>query len=141
MSTPAIQGPVPPYSNVNIHAEYYLPNVFVISNISLGVTTTVTTINNLNYTIGQTVRLIIPPANGCRQLNGVSGNVLSLPAPNQVQIDINSFQNVDPFISVSNPRENPQILAIGDINNGFINSNGPKQQTTFVQGSFINVSP
>lgn len=141
MSTPAIQGPVPPYSNVNIAPQNYQPNVFVISAIMLGVTTTVTTTNDLNYTIGQTVRLIIPPENGCRQLNGISGNVISIPAANQVQIDINSSQNVDPFIATANPRENPQIVAIGDVNNGFINANGSKNQTTFIQGSFINVSP
>lgn len=141
MSTPAIQGPVAPYSNVDIHAEYYLPNVFIISSIMLGCFTTVTTVLDMNYTIGQTVRLIIPPANGCRQLNGISGTVVEIPASNQVILNINSSKNVDPFVATSNPRENPQIIAIGDINTGFINSNGPSFETTFIPGSFINVSP
>lgn len=140
MSTPAIQGPVPPYSNVNIAPQNYQPSVFVISNIALGVTTTVTTTTNHNYVINQQVRLIITPANGSRQLNGQSGIVLSIPTSDQVELSINSSQNVDSFISTISPQEEPQIIAIGDLNNGSINSSGAKQQTIFVQGSFINVS-
>ncbi len=138
MSTPAIQGPVPPYSNVNIAPQNYQPSQFFISAITLGSTTFVTTLVNNNYVIGQQVKLVIPPSNGCRQLNGQQGIVLSLPAANQVEININSYQNVDQFVS-SLAANQPQILAIGDINNGQTNANGPKV-TTYVQGSFINIS-
>src|SRR5216683_3010748 len=138
MSTPAIQGPVPPYSNVNIAPQNYQPSQFFISAITLGSTTFVTTLVNNNYVIGQQVKLVIPPSNGYRQLNGQQGIVLSLPAANQVEININSYQNVDQFVS-SLAANQPQILAIGDINNGQTNANGPKV-TTYVQGSFINIS-
>lgn len=140
MSTPAIIGPVPPYSNVNIEPQNYQPSIFVISAITLGVTTLVTTSVNHNYVIGQEVRLIIPPANGSRQLNGQSGFVLSIPNSNQVNLSINSSQNVDKFIATTSPREQPQIASIGDLNNGSLNSNGSGSQITFVQGSFINIS-
>jgi|SRR5271154_832903 len=138
MSTPAIQGPVPPYSNVNIAPQNYQPNAFFISAIALGITTIVTTTVNNNYVIGQQARLIIPPASGCRQLNGQQGVVLSLPAPNQIELIINSSQNVDPFVTSVDPQQ-PQILAIGDINNGQTNVNGPNV-ITYVSGAFINIS-
>lgn len=138
MSTPAIIGPVPPYSNVNIERKYYQPRSFFITAISLGTTTIVTTLVNNNYAIGQQVRLIIPPSNGCRQLNEKQGIVISLPSNNQVELDINSYVNVDPFVT-SIAAQQPQILAIGDINNGQTNANGPNV-TTYIQGSFINIS-
>ena len=55
MSTPAISGPIAPYSNVNINAQFYQPSLFIISAVTLGVTTTVTTTQNNNYVIGQEV--------------------------------------------------------------------------------------
>jgi len=71
-------GPTPLYNNVPIHPEYYQPSRFVISNVSLGQTTFVTTTVNHNYVIGQNIRLIIPPFNGCRQLNGSQSYVISM---------------------------------------------------------------
>ena len=86
-----ISYPTSPYQNVPIHAEFYLPSRFVISNVTLGSTTLVTTGVNHNYVIGQVVRLIIPPSFGCRQLNERQGIVLSVPNPNQVVLAINSL--------------------------------------------------
>lgn len=133
----AISGPIAPYSNVPIRANYYNPNVFVISAITLGVTTTVTTTVDMNYDIGQLVRLIIPPSYGCRQLNQKQGYVISLPASDQVEISIDSSQNVDAFI---NSGDQAQILAIGDINNGYQSSTGSNISSIEIPGSFINVS-
>lgn len=140
MSTPAIRGPVPPFSNVNIAPQNYEPSRFAISAITLGVTTTVTTSVNHNYVIGQEVRLIIPPSFGSRQLNEVKGNVLSIPAANQVTTNINSSKNVDPFVS-SSATTVAQILAVGDVNTGAINTSGRSPTGTFIPGSFINISP
>src|SRR5690348_14578532 len=117
---PLVFGPIPPYNNVPINAQFYQPSRFVISSIILGLTTLVTTTISNNYVIGQLVRLIIPEENGCSQLNEQTGYVLSLPSPTQLEISIDS-SGVNPFISASGPVL-PQILAIGDINNGLISS-------------------
>lgn len=134
-----ISGPVPPYSNPPINPQYFQPSVFFISNVSLGVTTTVTTSVNHNYVIGQLVRLLIPIGYGCRLLNGQSGNVIAIPAANQVVISINS-QGSDPFVDAGLSNK-PRIIAVGDINQGIISSTGRSIPTTNIPGSFINISP
>ncbi len=135
-----ISYPIPPYQNFPIQAQFYQPSRFVISNVTLGVTTVVDTTVDHNYVIGQEVRLIIPPTFGCRQLNETKGYVLTIPSSTQVNVDIDSSQNVDPYVasSASTPA---QILGIGDINSGQINNNGINSNLTYVPGSFINISP
>lgn len=135
----AIVGPIAPYSNVPIQANYYQPSRFVISAITLGFTTTVTTTVDNNYVIGQLCRLIIPPAYGCRELNESQGYVLSKPADDQVVLDIYSLGG-NAYIAASDSQD-AQILPIGDINSGQTNSNGPSNTTTYIPGSFINISP
>jgi hypothetical protein len=135
-----ISPPIPPFSNVPINAQYYLPNVFFISNVSLGVYTTVTLTENHNYVIGQLIRLIIPPTFGCRQLNEVTGYVISIPNPNQIVLTIDSSQNVDQF-TTSSATTQPQTLPVGDINTGVTNASGRINTGTFIPGSFINISP
>jgi hypothetical protein len=142
-----ISYPIPPYSNVPIQPQFYQPSRFVISGVSFGNSTTITTSANVNYVIGQQVRLLIPPSFGCIQLNESQGYVLSIPAPNQVVLSIDSSKNVDPFIASSSKIEQAQILAIGDINSGFISSTGRSvpitngNTQTQIPGSFINISP
>jgi len=136
----AISGPVALYANVPINAQYYEPSRFVIEDISLGTTTTVTTTVDHNYVVGQTIRLLIPAEFGCFQLNGKQGYVISVPASDQVQVSIDSSKNVNQFISATSAND-PQIIAIGDINSGQNNSNGTMSQVVFVPGSFINISP
>jgi hypothetical protein len=137
--TGVISYPIPAYSNVPIEAQFYQPSQFFISNIVLGPTTIVTTTVSHNYVIGQEIRLIIPPYSGCRQLNGQSGFVISIPSANQVEVNIYSLGG-DSFTSSVLPNQ-PQILAIGDINSGQTNTNGLFNQTTYILGSFINISP
>lgn len=207
----AIVGPIAPESNPPINPQNYQPRNYFISAITLGQTTTVTTTANMDYVVGQAVRLIIPNGCGCRQLNETQGFVLSIPAANQIVVGINSSQNVDPFISTvatitgatqapscvltaTNQFQSgqkvsiagvqgmtqlngntytiltaspttitigvnstlftaytsggtatitllPQVLAIGDVNTGQINSNGRSNTGTFIPGSFINISP
>jgi hypothetical protein len=134
-----IVGPVPPYTNVPIAPQNYQPSVFVISAVTLGQTTIVTTTEDNNYVIGQLVRLVIPPSFGCRQLNQREGYVLSVPAANQVEVAIDSSQNVDAYVA-SSATTKAQILAIGDINNGSIATNGRNNPITYPLGSFINIS-
>ena len=132
-------GPIATLNNLPIEPENYQPRMFFISAISLGRTTTVTTTEDHDYVIGQECRLIIPPLNGCRQLNEKRGIVLSIPSSTQVVLDINSAQNVDAFTS-SSANTQPQILAIGDVNTGATNT-GRTNNITYIPGSFINVSP
>ncbi len=139
MSLP-ITGPVPAFSNPPIEPQFYQPKAFVISDISLGITTTVTTTDDLDYEIGQLVRLIIPQYFGCRQLNGRSGIVIDTPAANQVEITINSSQDVDSYIASSYTTP-AQIVAVGDYNSGQIAPSGRTNVPTNIPGSFLNISP
>lgn len=143
--TGVISYPIPPYSNVPIEPQFYQPSRFLISAITLGITTTVTATTDMNYVIAQLVRLIIPLRFGSRQLNEQQGYVIAIPASNQVEIAINSL-DVDPFIASptflpSESQTKAQILAIGDVGNGTVNSSGRINLATTIPGAFINISP
>tara|TARA_R110002126_G_scaffold251039_1_gene393880 strand:+ start:29 stop:466 length:438 start_codon:yes stop_codon:yes gene_type:complete len=134
--------PIPLYQNVEIHAEYYIPQRYVIDDITLGQTTTVITDGNHDYVVGQQIRFLIPANFGSYQLNNVKGIVVSVPSADQLVIDIDSSINVDPFLtSASVTTASPQIIAIGDVNTGAINNQGRTNNKTFIPGSFINISP
>lgn len=137
MSSP-ISGPVPPYANLPIEPQNYQPRRFQVSNVQLGISTVITTTTNMDYVVSQQVRLLIPKGYGCVQLNGKDGFVISLPAPNQVEVTINSSK-ADPFVNNSLAQV-PQIVAIGNIENGQINT-GRTGNITYTPGSFINISP
>lgn len=140
-----ISYPTPAYSNPPIEPQFYMPSQFVISAITLGLTTIITTAINHNYVIAQLVRLLIPSKYGSRGLNEQIGLVISIPAPNQVELNINS-SFIDLFIASPTflpfqQRTLPQILAIGDINSGAINALGESPLATFIPGSFQDISP
>lgn len=139
MSQSIFPGPIAPENNPPINPEYYLPRVFEISALTLGSTTTVTTSLNHNYVIGQLIRLLIPLTYGSYQLNEKTGYVISIPAPNQVVVDINS-QNANPF-QIGSTTTRAQIVPVGDVNTGAINTQGRINNGTFIPGSFINISP
>lgn len=144
MQAPILSYPIPPYQNLPIEPQFYQPSVFVISAISLGQTTMVTTTANMNYVIGQQVRLNIPSNYGSYQLNQQLGYVLATPLPNQVIISINSSVNVSPFVMTPPPgnvaTSQPQIVAVGDINQGYTSSTGSNIPLVTIPGSFINIS-
>jgi len=132
----------PPYaaeSNPPIHPEYYQPSRFVISAITLGATTIVTTSVNHNYVVGQQVRLIIPFGYGSRMLNNTTPFVISIPSANQVGLNLYSL-NSDAFNGSFDGNSDPQIVAIGDVNTGAINQLF-QEATNDIPGSFINISP
>ena len=136
---PLIFGPIAPENNPVIQPEYYLPSVFDITAINLGRFTTITTSVNHNYVVGQEIRLLIPLAYGSFQLNGLQGIVNAIPAPNQVTVTIDSSEaNAFKIGSTTTPA---QIVSIGDVNTGAINSQGRSNNGTFIPGSFINISP
>ena len=134
-----ISYPISAYQNVPIEPQFYQPSRFVISDIALGQTTIVTTTEDVNYVVGQLVRLIIPPSYGCRQLNEQVGYVLSLPTTTQIELSIYSSGG-DAYIN-SSATTKAQTLAVGNINLGATNSNGPLSTSTYIPASFINISP
>lgn len=139
MHPPLITGPIPPYNNPPIEPQFFQPSQFFITAMTLGLNTTVTTAVNNNYVIGQLCRLLIPFGYGCMALNQQTGYVIAIPAPNQVTLNINS-NGVNAFVNASF-RNKPQIVAVGDINTGAINANGPFHYSTLIPGSFENISP
>lgn len=139
MFPPLMKGPIALYNNVPIEPQFYQPSQFFISAITLGQTTIVTTSVNNNYVIGQLCRLLVPNGWGSTSLNEQTGIVISLPASNQVELNINSM-GVNPFINIGFPTK-PQIIAVGDYNSGSINANGRAPTATFISGSFENISP
>ena len=138
--------PVPAYANPPIQTSYYKPQRFVISDITRGATTTVTTTTDHDYVIGQAVRFVIPSWYGANEFNEMQSIVLSIPADDQVEVQINS-SNFTAFNSAGTPNvsvgqtASPQILAIGDYNSGYIADKSLSSQQTNINGSFINISP
>ncbi len=134
-------GPIPPVTNRPINPQYDQPSRFVISDIDLGVNTLVTTSKDHNYVVGQLIRLIVPEPYGTFQISGQTGYVTSIPSPNEIVLTINST-GYNPFNpSPSYGTTLPETIAVGDANTGAINSQGLKNQDTFIPGSFINISP
>jgi hypothetical protein len=133
-------GPTPPFTNPPIHPEYYQPSQFFIQNIILGMETTVFTTENHNYVIGQQVRLNITQFSGCRELNHKTGIVIAIPSLNSVILNIDSSKNVSAFTPNTRPTQS-QIVAIGDINTGYISTTGPYIPLVTIPGSFVDISP
>lgn len=145
MSQSPFPGPIAPQNNPAIAPQYFQPSNFPITAISTGSSTTITVGTafgmSMNYVVGQTVRLIIPPEYGAEQLNGQQGQVTSIPSSDQVVVNINSL-NINPFNpSPSVSYSGPQIIAIGDVNSGISNATGRDVKNSLLPGSFENISP
>jgi hypothetical protein len=138
----AFPGPTPPFNNPPIQPYFFKPSQFIISNIVLGQTTTVTTVLPNNYVVGQQIRLLIPSGYGCTQLDEVKGFISSILSTTDFVTTIDSSQNVNAFISSPpNVINYPQVIAIGDINFGISNPNGTVLSTVTIPGAFVNTSP
>lgn len=133
--------PHPLFNNVAINTANFKPKRFVINDITLGATTIVTTSVAHDYVVGQNIRLLVPLLYGTYQLDQRKGNVISIPSTTQVEVNINSllFDSFNTGIATSD--NDSQIIAIGDYNSGQINTSGRINQTTSIEGSFINISP
>lgn len=136
----SISGPIAPWSNAPINAQYYQPSDFFITAISNGPSTTITTSVNHNYIVGQLVRVVIPPAYKEYQLNGQIGYVILIPNPNQMVLNIDS-STYDTFVAnpVTTNKTLPQTVAVGDVISGATNSD-INSLSTYIPGSFINIS-
>lgn len=137
-------GPVPLYNNPPIEPQFYQPSRFAIANVTLGLTTLVETSVANNYVVGQLVRLIIPQAYGSYQLNNQEAYVIRIVSTTIVELDLDS-RFCNPYIAsptlVLPNKSVAQIMAIGDINSGVTNATGRTNTGTYIQGSFINISP
>jgi len=142
-----VTGPIAPESNPPIEPQFFVPDNFVIIGISLGQTTTVTLADTFygsspNFVIGQQVRFVIPSFYGAAPLNGQTGLVVSLPSASQVTVAIDTSRDYNAFIpSPSYGPTSPQLIPIGDVNTGTINSSGRTNNGTYIPGAFINISP
>jgi hypothetical protein len=142
------RGPVPVYSNPRITPWYYAPSKFDIADITRGRTTIVTmtpsttggTTVNPNYVVGQRVRINMTFGYGMPQINTKEAYVLSVPSSTTVELDIDSrfFNAFD--TSPTGATTPSQIVAIGDINSGQINSSGRTNQLSYIPGSFRDIS-
>ena len=133
--------PTPAYNNPPTKPQSFKPSKFSVSNIQLGITTTVTTAQNDNYVIGQLVRLVIPSPYGCRQLNEVSAYVIGLPTANQIVLNVDS-RSFDSFNATPTYGPTPpQIVAIGDVNTPNPSSQGRVSVALTIPGAFQNISP
>lgn len=135
----AFPGPTPPYNNLPIDIFNYQPRNFVISNVTLGLQTIVKTQVAGDFVIGQLVRLLIPKPFGCYQLNNLTAYIENIIDAFTYVLNLDSSLNVNQFISAT-AKNKPQIIPIGDTNSGFINANGPMFTTTYIPGSFLNIS-
>jgi len=132
MTGTVISYPIPAYQNLPIEPQFYQPSRFVIEDIGLGSTTTVTTETDHNYVIGQLVRLLVPDVFGTIQLNGREGYVISVPSDTQVVIDINS-NSYNTFKALINPSTITDISSEGT-------SVTITTANTFVVGSLVTIS-
>jgi hypothetical protein len=134
------RGPTPPENNPPINPQYFQPSRFVISAITRGQITTVTTSVNHNYVVGQQIRLLLPKGFGCRDLNETTSFVQSVPAANQIVLSLYSVGQMA-FNGAALSTVQPQTIAMGNINTGAINASGPSSTLTYIPASFINISP
>lgn len=128
--------PTPPFTNPPIQPQFYVPNYFVISDITPGLRTLVTTTSTYNFFLGQLVRFLISQDSGTRELNNVTALIDELVSPTEFYVRL-ELTNSTPFVFDSNSPS--YVLAIGDNNSGAINSNRQQQQL-FIDGSFRNIS-
>lgn len=137
---PLMYGPIAPENNPPINPQYYQPRVYDISAISIGSTTTVTTTVDHDYVVGQLVRLLIPMIYGSFQLNEKLANVISVPSSTQVVLNLDSSLSNAFVANPTSGTTQPQIVALGDVNSGQINT-GRSGNPTYIPGSFIDISP
>lgn len=122
-----VTSPFPPFQNLPIESDFYEPNFFIISAITLGLTTTVTTSVDHNFSVGQIIRFRVPNRYKTRELDEKEAIIFSIPSSTELvcNIESNSFT---PFVSspyVSNitnisQATNPTVTAsnsfhIGDL--------------------------
>jgi len=113
-----------------------------VTDVSLPVGVIVTTAEPTQVFAGQLVRFLIPSYWGANRLNNQTAYVNIVLAPNQFIVDT-SPALLSPFgLSSFAPHypQLPQVVPVGDVNTGPINM-GRTNNQTYIDGSFINISP
>ena len=96
----------------------YQPAMRLITSITQGYPSLVTTSFDHNYQTGDIVRLFIPFGFGMVQADNLVGTI-TVTGPTTFAIDIDTY-NFDPFVPVPGPTvfpiAQPQVVPIGEIN-------------------------
>lgn len=122
----------------------YTPFICDISAITQETFPLVTTTIDHAFVIGQQIQFFIPPQWGMRQLNGLKGYVISIPASNQfvTTVDTSTF---DAFVTPTPPAfvviDPAQVAGIGDVNTGTSSPGGVPANPNTVPGSYQNQPP
>lgn len=127
----------------SIGADAFIPSPYTatITNITQA-TSAVVTANN-NFHVGQTV--VFSSVGGMTEINGLFG-IITVRSPTVFTVAINTL-TFTPYGSggiaslAGVPQNQAQTLAIGDANTGQVNASGRTNQSTFIPGSFIDISP
>lgn len=93
-----VTSPFPPYQNFPIDSDFYVPNFFIVSTITVGQTTTITTTATNNFVAGQIIRFQIPSRYRTRELNEKEAIILSISSDTEFVCDIESF-GFTPFLA------------------------------------------
>ncbi len=142
-SIPTSSSVVVEINSVYVDAFIATPYTSIITNITIIDANSVAVTSNNSFLIGN--RLQITAVLGMTQINNQVGSVLSAtPTSFVLSIPTSGFSayvsgGIATLFNV--PQTPAQILAIGDVNTGQINSSGPLNTTTYIPGSFINISP
>lgn len=125
-------------NNPTVEPENFKPSNFVISTITQGRLTIVSTSVDNNFVLGQQVRFNIPQTYGIRQLNGQAPQVVAINSAMQFVVDVDSAR-YDPFIPFPphTGHTPPQVNAVGDFNISF---EGFKNNAFTISGAFVNIS-
>ena len=114
-----------------LNPDIYLPQAVVVSGVTVGATTTISTAMQHNIQVGQEVAIRVPSVWGTTQLNSlpnavipgspVYGYVVSVTNLQNFVVNINSigytaFNSNQPFLSAG--RSFAQVVPVGDINSG-----------------------
>jgi hypothetical protein len=92
----------------------FKPSMRIITNITNGNPSTITTSFAHGYSTGLVVRLIIPLGYGMEQVNHMFSDITVVDTLNfTIDLDTTLFQ---PFVTPDNPTQYPQVVPIGEIN-------------------------
>jgi hypothetical protein len=141
VSIPSATQVVLDLNSSNANAFIASPYIATITNITQAAQAVITANNSFHG--GN--NLLISDVGGMTQINGL---VVSVVSATSSAITINL--NTTTFTAYGSggiaelyrvPQNQAQIFAIGDVNTGVTNTNGPTSQKTYIPGSFINISP
>jgi hypothetical protein len=135
--------PTGAYVKQVLYPYLYAPGVAVISALSYGTTTTVTTSAPNNFVLGQQVAFHIPSAWGPTQFNSTASNVNSLTPGSPIYGFVTAINSTTQFVvnitstsyttfstsgitvaQVKAGLSPPQVVAVGDVNTGGVQYSG-----------------